>query len=111
MAKHAFIWVGLSNVKVNMMVMRVPVLELLCQAATGWIPVLKYLLSCAPERLWSCHVVSCIKYRRFPRFWLWWCLPDTESPGCDYREPEYVLRRGMRQTRLTGGETLSAHDF
>jgi hypothetical protein len=41
----------LSNVRVIMVIMRVPMVELLRQAAMKWIPVLKYQLSgvCEPR--------------------------------------------------------------
>jgi hypothetical protein len=43
--------VSLSNVRVIMVIMRVPMVELLRQAAMKWIPVLKYQLSgvCEPR--------------------------------------------------------------
>jgi hypothetical protein len=57
MEKSAFTRARLSNVRVIMVIMRVLMVELLCQAAMGWIPILKYLLSCARGCLW--HVLSC----------------------------------------------------
>jgi hypothetical protein len=88
MEKPAFTTASLSNVKVIMTIMRVPVVELLCQVATGCIPVLKYLLSGVYGRLWPCPIVRDIKCCRFPRSWLWWCLPDTEKPlGAATRSP------------------------
>jgi hypothetical protein len=45
MEKPALIDVSLSDVSVIMAIMRVPLEELLCQAATGHIPILKYMLS------------------------------------------------------------------
>jgi hypothetical protein len=57
MEKPAFTRTNLSDVRVIMVIMRVPVVELLCQAETGWISVLKYLLSGAHG---ACgHVLSC----------------------------------------------------
>jgi hypothetical protein len=38
----SFTRVNLSDVRVIMVIMHVPVEELLCQAATGWIPVMFY---------------------------------------------------------------------
>jgi hypothetical protein len=67
MQKHTFSEVSLSDVKVIMMIMRVPVEELLCLAATGQILVPKYLLSGVHGRLWTCPVMSSIICRRFPR--------------------------------------------
>jgi hypothetical protein len=61
MEKSAFIRASLSNVKVIMAIMRVLVEELLYQMVTGQIPVLKYLLSGARERLWICPVLPGIK--------------------------------------------------
>jgi hypothetical protein len=45
MEKPAFTRASLSGVRVIMTIMCVPVVVLLCQAATGHLPVLKYLLS------------------------------------------------------------------
>jgi hypothetical protein len=47
MENSAFIGVNLSNVRVIMAIMHVPVIESLCQATTGRILVLKYMLSSA----------------------------------------------------------------
>jgi hypothetical protein len=44
MKKFAFTWVCLSNVSVIMLIMRVYLVEFLCQAAMGWIPALECLL-------------------------------------------------------------------
>jgi hypothetical protein len=41
----AFTRACLSSARVIMVIMRVPVVELLCQMVMGWLPVLKYLLS------------------------------------------------------------------
>jgi hypothetical protein len=43
MEKTVFTRASLSGVRVIMVIMRVPVEMLLCQAAMGWIPILKYL--------------------------------------------------------------------
>jgi hypothetical protein len=51
MEKPTFTGANLSNVRVIMVIMCVLVEELLCQAVTGWILVLKCLLSCARGRL------------------------------------------------------------
>jgi hypothetical protein len=48
MEKLAFIRANLSDVRV-MTIMLVPVVELLCQAATGRISILEYVLSGACE--------------------------------------------------------------
>jgi hypothetical protein len=80
MKKPAFTRVSLSDVRVIMMIMLILVVELLCQAAMGWISVLKYLLSGTDGRLWPHPVVLGIKCCCFLRSWLWWCLPGTEEP-------------------------------
>jgi hypothetical protein len=67
MEKFAFTRVSLSDARVIMAIMRVPVEELLYQAPTGWISVLKYLLSGACGCLWPCPIVPSIKCRCFPR--------------------------------------------
>jgi hypothetical protein len=48
MENPTFIEVSLSNVRVIMVIMRVLVVELLCQVVTGWVLVPKGLLSGAP---------------------------------------------------------------
>jgi hypothetical protein len=57
MEKLAFARACLSNIRVIMVITRVPLVELLCQAAMGWIPALEYLLpgTCGP----CGHVLSC----------------------------------------------------
>jgi hypothetical protein len=80
MKKLTFIRVNLSNVRVIIAVMRVPVEELLCQAVIGWIPVLKHLLSNARGCLWPYPIVQGIKGRCFPRTWLQRLYPVLESP-------------------------------
>jgi hypothetical protein len=44
MEKLAFTRACLSDVRVIMVIMRVPLVKLLCQAAMGWIPALDFLL-------------------------------------------------------------------
>jgi hypothetical protein len=80
MEKPTFTKVSLSDVRVIMAIMRVHVVELLCQTAMGWIPVLKYFLLGACGRLWPCSIMPRIKCRRFLRSQLQWRLPGTESP-------------------------------
>jgi hypothetical protein len=89
MEKLDFTEVSLFVVRVIMAIMHAPVEELLCQVATGWILVLKYLLSGVWGNLWPCPVMPGIKCRRFPRTWLQWHLPGTEWPGAcaEPREP------------------------
>jgi hypothetical protein len=45
MENHAFIGASLSNVRVIMVIMRILMLELICQTVTRWVPVLEFLLS------------------------------------------------------------------
>jgi hypothetical protein len=45
MEKLTFTKACLSDVNVIMVIMRVPLVELLCQVAMGWITALEYLLS------------------------------------------------------------------
>jgi hypothetical protein len=93
-----------------MTIIHVPVVELLYQAPTRWIPVLKYLMSGAGGRLLPCPVIPCIKYRRFPRSWLWWCLPGTENPQAWLPGAQVCLEPGgVRQTGLIDGKILPAH--
>jgi hypothetical protein len=80
MEKPTFTRVSLSDVRVIMVIMCIPVEELLCQAATGQIPVLKYLLLDVHGHLLPHHVVPGIKYHRFLRTRLQWCLSGTEIP-------------------------------
>jgi hypothetical protein len=89
MEKLDFTEVSLFIIRVIMAIMRAPVEELLCQVATGWIPILKYLLSGAWGILWPCPIMLGIKCHHFPRTWLQWRLPGTEWPrACaEPREP------------------------
>jgi hypothetical protein len=109
MKKLTFIRTNLSDVRVIMTIMRVRVIELLCQMTMRQIPVLKYLPSGACGRLWSCPVVPDIKCCCFPRSWLQWCLPGTVSPW----DPGRVLSTGggMRRVGLIGGEIIPAHCY
>jgi hypothetical protein len=77
-----------------MVIMRILVVDLLCQMAMGWPSVLEYMLSGACGFMWPCLVVLGIKCRRFPRTRLCRCLSDAESPRVWLREPGYVLSRG-----------------
>jgi hypothetical protein len=65
MDKPAFTRTNLSDVRVIMAIMRVHVKELLCQALTGQIPILKCPLSGAHGRLWLPPVMSGIKWHCF----------------------------------------------
>jgi hypothetical protein len=69
--KLAFIRVGLSNVKVIMVIMRVPLVELMYQAVMEQISALEYLL---PSARGACgHVLSCqtinASFSRYPSVW------------------------------------------
>jgi hypothetical protein len=79
MEKPTFTRASLSNVRVIIMIMHVPVVQRLCQTVIGWIPVLKCLLSSACGCLCPCPIVPGIKCCKFLRFWLWWCLLGTKS--------------------------------
>jgi hypothetical protein len=58
---------SLSNVRVIMVIMLVLVVELLCQAVTGWIPVLECLLPGARGHLRLCLVLLGIKWPCYSR--------------------------------------------
>jgi hypothetical protein len=79
MEKSTFTRVSLSNVRFIMVIMRILVEDLLCQAVTGPILVLKYLLSGAYGHLWPC-LMQGIKCHRFLRTQLQWRLLGIESP-------------------------------
>jgi hypothetical protein len=57
----AIIVVSLSDVRVAMVIMSVLVVELLCQAAMGWVPVLESLLPGTRGCLWLRLVMPGIK--------------------------------------------------
>jgi hypothetical protein len=57
MEKPTFTRACLSSVRVIMPIMCVPVVDLLCQVAMGWLPVLKYLLLGARWCMRPCLVV------------------------------------------------------
>jgi hypothetical protein len=80
MEKPTFPKANLSDVRAIMAIMRVPVVELLCQAAMGNISILKYLLSDVHGCLWPCPIMPIIKYCRFPRTRVLWCLPVLGKP-------------------------------
>jgi hypothetical protein len=80
MERPAFARPCLSDVRVIMMIMRAPVVELLCQTAKRRILALKCQLSGAHGHIWPCPIVLGIKCHHLLRSQLWWCLPDTESP-------------------------------
>jgi hypothetical protein len=50
-----------------MVIMCVPLLELLCQEAMGWIPTLEHMLPRRAWGLWPYPVMPGSKCRRFPR--------------------------------------------
>jgi hypothetical protein len=56
MEKPTFTRACLSDVRVIMVIVRIPLVELLCQVAVGWIPTLEYLLPSprGPVAM-SCH--------------------------------------------------------
>jgi hypothetical protein len=82
-----FIEARLSDVRVIMAIIRVLVVELLCQAVTGWVPVLECVLpdACGHERLHP--VLSGIKWPRFPRI-------SALGPLSQYWEPLGVATVG-----------------
>jgi hypothetical protein len=61
MEKPAFSRASLSGVRVIMVIVCVPVVELLCHTVVGQIPLLKYLLSSMRGRLWLCPITPSIK--------------------------------------------------
>jgi hypothetical protein len=78
MEKLTFTKANLSNVRVIMVIMHVPLEELLYQAVVGWIPVLECLLSAAHGPYG--YVLSCWR-----------------PAGCDCQGPRYVLSRVTRR--------------
>jgi hypothetical protein len=58
MEKLAFIRAFLSYVRVIMVIMRVLLVESLCQTVMGWISALKYMPSGTRELLWPRPVAS-----------------------------------------------------
>jgi hypothetical protein len=114
MEKLAFTRVNLSDVRVIMVIMRVFMEELLCQAVMERIPVLEYPLSSVHGHLRLCPVVPGIKCCHFLRTRLQGHLPGTEEPPrCWCWGPKCVLSQGVRirPTKLKGGEILRAHGF
>jgi hypothetical protein len=67
MEKLAFTRACLSNVKVIIAMMCVPLVELLCEMTMGQIPALEYLLSDARELLLPHRVTPGCKCHCFPR--------------------------------------------
>jgi hypothetical protein len=57
MEKVVFTRACLSSVRVVMVIMRIPLVELLCQMMMGWIPALEYLLPGTVGHVAiSCHI-------------------------------------------------------
>jgi hypothetical protein len=67
MENPAFTGVSLSDIRVIMSIMHILVEELPCQALTGCIPALEYLLSGLRGCMWLHHVLSSIKWHHYPR--------------------------------------------
>jgi hypothetical protein len=103
MENSVFTMVNLSDVRVIMTIMHVHVVELFYQATMGRISVLKWLLSHARGCLWSCPIMTDIKYRHFLRTQLQRLFLVLGSLGCDCRGPGYVSSRVMR------GSTVNRH--
>jgi hypothetical protein len=100
MKKLAFIRKNLSNVRVIIVIMRVPVEELRCQAVIGWTLVLKHLLSNACGHVLSCKALKVAASwgpdsSDFTRYW--------KSPRHYCQEPGYVPSRITR--RIYIGQT------
>jgi hypothetical protein len=109
MEKPTFTKMNLFDVRVIMVIMHILVRELLCQAVTGWIPVLECPILWHVWLLWLCPVMSGIKCCHLPRTRLKCRLPGTGEPrGVDTRGPGCVLSQGLRIRRagLIGGEIL-----
>jgi hypothetical protein len=71
---------GLSDAREIMMIMRVLLVEFLCQAAMGQTLVLKYLVIGARGCLWLCPIMPAFKWCYFTRSRPHWCLPDIGEP-------------------------------
>jgi hypothetical protein len=113
MEKPTFTRANLSNIRVIMPIMHVPMVEFRCQAATGWIPILKYLLSGTSGHPWPCPIVPSIKYcsaSRGPASRGAFPVLKASVHAC--REPGCVLSWGMRlYSGQTGDEILPAHGY
>jgi hypothetical protein len=59
--------VSVSDIRVIMVIMRVLMVELLCQVVTGQIPALECLLPSAREHQWLCLILYSIKWPRYSR--------------------------------------------
>jgi hypothetical protein len=94
MENHAFIGASLSNARVIISIMRVLVVELLCQVTMGWIPVLECLFLSArgclrlhlvlPSIKWPCYSRTPAlgpfdRYIGYPRAWLSEARAHAES--------------------------------
>jgi hypothetical protein len=88
MENPTFIGAILSDVKVIMVIISVLVVEFLCHAVTGWILALECLLLGARGCLWSCLILSGIK---------WPCCLTIPAPRslAQYWEPLGVATGGL----------------
>jgi hypothetical protein len=85
---------GLSDAREIMMIMRVRLVELLCQAAMGQTQVLKYLVIGARGCLWLCPIMLAFKWCYFTRSQPLWCLLGIREPlGMTTGGPGRVTRR------------------
>jgi hypothetical protein len=80
MEKPNFTRENLSDVRVILVIIHVPVEELLCQVVMGWISVLECLLSGARGCLWLMSVMLGIKWHCITRTQLQGCSPNTGEP-------------------------------
>jgi hypothetical protein len=85
---------GLSDVTEIMMIMRVRLVDLLCQAVMGQTLVLKYLVIGVRGCLWLCPIMTTFKSCYFTRSRPQWCLLGTREPlGMTARGLGRVTRR------------------
>jgi hypothetical protein len=86
MEKPTFTRANLSDVRMIIAIMRVLMVDLLCQAVTGRIPTLECMLLGARGCLWVRPIMAGIKCHCFSRTHLQWHLPGTERTlGCNCR--------------------------
>jgi hypothetical protein len=94
MEKCAFTKACLSHIRVIMMIMRILVVDLLCQMTMGWPSVLEYLLSDARGCLWPCFLCQALNVIASREPCPVGAYPMLKSSEHVSWEPGYVLCQG-----------------
>jgi hypothetical protein len=117
MEKLVFIWACLSDVRVIMVIMHVPLIQSLCQAVMGWIPT-RVPIARHAWGMWPCPVTPGSKCNHFPRLWctvkstLYWNLLDgaTRCPSPSRVEEGGTSGRQVEKSYLPTSTVMRKRD-